>query len=224
MELTTRPPLTGRRLFARRLVMTVVGVLGTGVGVAFLRLAVLGMDPFQALMGGLSATFSGLAFGTLWVIVNVVLLGVALAFQRRLIGIGTLINLTLLGYVIDGSHRLLLHLLPTGNVAGRLAYLVVGVLILCVTAALYFTADMGVSTYDAVALILAERRPRVPFKYWRVLCDSTCVVAGAVLFLTVGRPTGPLLGLVGLGTVVVALCMGPLIVFFTDRVARPLLA
>lgn len=203
--------------------MTVAGVLFTGVGVAFMRLATLGMDPWQTLMGGIAAVFAAIPFGLLWIPVSLLLLLVALVFKRSLIGIGTVLNLALLGYVIDWSHRWLLDVLPTGNLLGRIGYLMIALLILCITAALYFTANMGVSPYDAVALILAERKPRMPFKYWRVLCDSSCLILGVTLFLAAGRPTAELTTLAGPGTVAVALGMGPLIDFFADRIAKPLL-
>ena len=59
-------------------------------------MSALGVDPFQSLMSGLDAVIP-IHFGTLYVIANLLLLVFALAFDRRKIGLATLINLFLLG-------------------------------------------------------------------------------------------------------------------------------
>ena len=96
-------------------------------------------------------------------------------------------------------------------------------LILSLSSALYFTADLGVSTYDAVALVWSERQTRIPFQVCRIITDSVCVIAGAALCLLAGMGARQILGSVGIGTVITAFCMGPLIAFFNRTVARPLL-
>lgn len=85
------------------------------------------------------------------------------------------------------------------------------VVILCFASAMYFTADLGVSTYDAVALILEERKVG-KFKYLRITTDCICVAIGFVLG-----------AIVGVGTLITAFFMGPLIDFFNVHVARPFL-
>ena len=99
----------------------------------------------------------------------------------------------------------------------RAAFLLVGVVVTCIAAALYYTADLGVSTYDAIPLHIADREPKVfgrvlPFRAVRIVCDLICVGIGLML----GAP-------VGLGTVVTALFMGPLITFFRRTISEPLL-
>lgn len=211
-----------RKILIRRIIMTFIGIVGTGFAVGLFRFAALGMDPYQNFMGGLAATFSNVGFGTLWMIVNGLLIIIALVFKRSLIGFGTLLSLTLLGFIIDGSHQWLIDNLSPGNLLIRFGYFALGFLIVCVTAALYFSANMGVSNYDAIALILAERLPRIPFKYWRIITDSACVIIGGTLFLLAGNSLAELTGLLSIGTIIVALCMGPLIQLFRDRFTDPL--
>ena len=86
--------------------MSFAGVLVCGIAVGMFKYASFGVDPFQTLMSGLSACIP-ISFGTLYVIVNVFLLSVSLIFDRSRIGIATFINLFLLGYIIDGSLRVL---------------------------------------------------------------------------------------------------------------------
>ena len=95
----------------KRILLSVGGVLIGGVSVGLFRTAELGVDPFQSLMSGLEAVVP-ISFGTLYVIVNALLLLVSLIFDRRKIGLATLINLTLLGYVVEFSEGLFRRLLP----------------------------------------------------------------------------------------------------------------
>jgi len=211
------------KIFIRRVIMTVAGVIGGGACVGLFRMSVFGVDPFQALMSGFEEVFPNISFGALYVIINAILLLFALIMDRTKIGLGTFINLFLLGYVIDFSHQTLLTLFPTVTLVGRIAFLVAGVVIICIASALYFTANMGVSTYDAVALVLADRLPKLPFKYWRIITDSICVISGVTLFLVAGNAFGQIFTIIGIGTIIAAFFMGPLIAFFNKKIAEPLL-
>lgn len=135
--------------------MSVIGVVICGVSVGFFKRASFGIDPFQSMMSGLAAVIP-ISFGLLYVIVNLCLLLFSLINDRSKIGIATFINLFLLGYIVDYSHQFILKLFPELGIAGRLIMLVIGVVILCLSSSLYFTADLGVSTYDAVALIFLK--------------------------------------------------------------------
>lgn len=208
--------------YTKRVVMSVLGVVICGLSVGMFKHAAFGVDPFQALMSGLDAVIP-IRFGTLYVIVNLLLLGFALAMDRRKIGLATFINLFLLGYVVEFSQAQCRRLLPAPGIGVRALLLLAGLVILSLSSALYFTADLGVSTYDAVALVWSERQTRIPFQVCRIITDSVCVIAGAALCLLAGMGARQILGSVGIGTVITAFCMGPLIAFFNRTVARPLL-
>lgn len=90
-------------------------------------------------------------FGTLYVISNVVLLAFALIFDRHYIGIATFINLFLLGYITQFTYDFLLTVIVNPSIYVRILCLIIGVVVICFGSALYMTADLGVSTYDAVA-------------------------------------------------------------------------
>ena len=90
--------------FYKRIAMSAIGVIICGVSVGMFKHAALGVDPFQSLMSGLDAVIP-IHFGTLYVIANLLLLAFALVFDRRKIGLATLINLFLLGYIAEFSSR-----------------------------------------------------------------------------------------------------------------------
>ena len=81
---------------------------------------------------------------------------------------------------------------------------------MCFSSALYFTADMGVSTYDAGSFVISGKK-KWKFQFCRISSDLFCTIVGFALGATVG-----------IGTVVTAFFMGPLIAFFNRTAAEPL--
>lgn len=206
----------------KRLLMTLGGVLICGISVGMFKRAAFGVDPFQSLMSGLDALIP-IPFGTLYVIVNVILLAFSYFADRHYIGIATLINLSLFGYITQYVLDFLLQALPELSIVARILMLIVAIIIICFGSSLYFVADLGVSTYDAIALILSERWHIAKFKYCRIVTDFICVALGVGLYLLAGGVLSSIMEIVGVATIITAFFMGPLIEFFNTRVSRPFL-
>lgn len=211
-----------RDKIARRVMMSLFGVLICGVGVGLFKFASFGVDPFQSLMGGLSCVLP-ISFGTLYVIANIVLLMFSVIFDRTKIGLATLINLFLLGYVVDYSYRVLISLFPNPSMGARVAVLIIGLAVLAISCSMYFTADLGVSTYDAIALVLNQKFPKIPFKFYRIATDIICLTLGVTLFFISKKPMSDIGQVVGVGTVVTACCLGPLIDWCNNHVSNKML-
>ncbi len=210
------------KISVRRVLMSLCGVIVCAVAVGFFKMAALGVDSFQSLMSGLDQLVP-IPFGTLYVIVNVILLSFSLAFNRHSIGIATFINLFLLGYVTQFTLSLLQSWIPAPGIGLRVGFLALGILVICIGSALYMTADLGVSTYDAVAITMAYKWKWGKFQYIRIATDVVCVILGAAIFLIGGGKWEQVPEIVGVDTIVTAFFMGPLIEFFNVRIARPLL-
>ncbi|MBQ6540617.1 MAG: energy-coupling factor transporter transmembrane protein EcfT, partial [Oscillospiraceae bacterium] len=65
----------------------------------------------------------------------------------------------------------------------RIVMLIMGVVIVCIAASLYFTSNQGVSVYDAISKGLSARGFAIaghviPFKYIRISTDIICVLIG----------------------------------------------
>lgn len=197
-----------------RVLMSGLGVVICGISVGMFRTAALGVDPFQSFMSGLNGVVP-IGFGTLYVIANIVLLLFAVVFDRRKIGLATVINLTFLGYAAEYSQKFLTSLLGGLTLVPSLLLLAVAVVIMCFGSAMYFNADLGVSTYDAVSLVISEKQDKVSFKVCRIVSDLICVSLGVLLCLLAGMSWGEIGGVVGAGTIITAFFMGPLISFFS---------
>lgn len=205
----------------RRIIMTILGVTICAISVGVFKIAALGVDPFQSFMAGLDKLIP-ISFGTLYTITNIVLLLFSLIADRHYIGIATFINLFLLGYITQFTYDYLQTVIVNPSMVVRVICLVIGIVVICFGSALYMTADLGVSTYDAVALIISGTWKKGQFKYVRIITDLCCVVLGCVLFLMAGGTWKMIPTIAGVGTIITAFFMGPLIEFFNKTVARPM--
>lgn len=202
--------------------MSIAGVLIGGMFAGLFQFVAFGVDPFQCFVNGCH-TVIPMEFGTLYLILNAALLSFALLADRHYIGLATLINMFLLGYVVQFTYQGLQSLIPAPSVALRVALMPVALLGLCVTGSLYITADLGVSTYDAVALIISNTWHKMQFRFCRIITDLVCVLIGAGLFLLSGRTFSQLTAIAGVGTVLTAFCMGPVIAWCNEHISKPLL-
>ncbi|MDH8678132.1 hypothetical protein QE109_08230 [Fusibacter bizertensis] len=192
----------------RRIFMTVAGVLISGFSVGLFNFSLFGMDPFQVLAHGIWR-HTTLGYGTFYTIVNLLMLVGIFLIDKSKIGLGTVINIFLLGYVVQFSSWLFNVWIPEPLLLVRGIALMIGILVISFGSALYFTGDLGVSTYDAVALIMAEKKI-AKFHYCRMGTDLVCTLTGFLLGATVG-----------VGTLVTAFFMGPIIAFFNRTIAVP---
>ena len=211
-----------REINLKRIAMSLCGVIICAVSVGIFKIAALGVDPFQSFMAGLDALVP-IGFGTLYVITNAVLLLFALIFDKHYIGIATFINLFLLGYITQFTYEYLQTVFVNPSIVVRIICLIVGVVVICFGSAFYMTADLGVSTYDAIALIICNTWKKGKFQYVRIITDVVCVVLGVLLFLLAGGKIVQVPTIAGIGTIITAFFMGPLIEFFNVHIARPFL-
>ena len=206
----------------KRVLMSAIGVVVCGISVGFFKRAAYGVDPYQSLMSGLDSALP-ISYGTLYVLATLALLFFALFADRHYIGLATIINLLFLGYIAQFTHEFLLKTFPGLSAAGRFGFLIIGIVVMCLASSFYFVADLGVSTYDAVSLIISETWHLMKFRTCRILTDLVCVILGSALYLLSGNPLKSLPTVVGIGTIITAFFMGPLIAFFNVHIAEPFL-
>ena len=203
-------------LMKRRVMLALAGMLLAGVSVGIFKRSFFGVDPFQCFCGGL-ANVIPIGFGTLYMLINAALLVIVFFLDKHYIGISTFINLFLLGYVAEFTEKGLAALLGDQGLIGRVVLLIAAIILTCIAASLYYTADLGVSAYDAIPLHIADTKPKlfgkeIPFRFIRIVSDLICTLIGFLLGL-----------MPGIGTVITALFMGPLITFFRRHLSDPLL-
>ncbi|WP_331727841.1 hypothetical protein [Streptomyces sp. NBC_00158] len=186
---------------ARRIPQLLVGLAGYGASVMLLVQSGLGAASWNVLTEGTARTL-GISFG--WA-TNLIAVLVLLAWipMREMPGPGTLLNVAVVGFAADATAAVLPS--PHGLPA-QAGYLALGLVALAFFDALYLGAQFGSGPRDGIMTGLVRLTGR-PIAVVRTAIE-VCVAA-------VGWLLG---GTVGVGTVLVALLLGPLIGYFLPRV------
>lgn len=192
---------------SRRIFWCFAGVIIIGLGCALFKQSNCGNDAFTALNIRISE-LTGISLGTVTLAVNCIYLIFPLIFGRSYIGIGTILNGGILGYVIDFFFQTIRGTFGSpSSLPSRLIWLLPAVLVISLGISLYQRADLGVGPYDYLALGL---RDHLHYQYFacRIFTDSLCAIAAYLLG-----------GLIGIGTLLCALCLGPFTQFFDRAVS-----
>lgn len=178
----------------RRLIQLFLGLALYGFAIGLMVRANLGLSPWDVLNEGLSER-TGLSFG---MIVNIIGAAVLLLWipLRQRPGIGTIANVFLIGIFADLS----LWLLPSAqSVPTGLAMLLLGVFLTGVATGAYIGAGLGPGPRDGLMTGLVKRTGG-SVRIIRTGIELTVLAIGWMLG-----------GTVGLGTLVFALGIGPIV-------------
>lgn len=196
---------------AKRMAIMFMSILLMGFAVSVFSYSGMGVDPFTALNMSISAKL-GISFGFLQMCVNGVVLVLVALTADRLINVGTIVNMVGVGYVCEFFTSIYNQFLPQENpFAVRLVLMALGVFLLSLSASLYFNCNVGVSPYDALGFVM-EEKTKLKYRWCRVVTDLICT---GVAFL-LGGP-------IGIGTVVTAFFMGPVISFCDNSISKKVL-
>lgn len=190
--------------FRRRLPQLIAGYAAIGAGFAFMVEADLGLGPWEVLHQGISDR-TGISMGMVTILVGVAVLGAWIPLRQRP-GIGTLGNVVLVGVALD------LTLSAVPGVAApwaRWAMLLGGITLAGFGIGTYLGTHLGPGPRDGLMTGIAARGWG---SIWgvRTVLESGVLVAGWLLG-----------GTVGIGTVVFAVSIGPLIQFSLASMSRP---
>lgn len=206
----------------KRIVMSASGVLLLATAVTLYKYAALGVDPLSSLVAGLDELLP-MEFGTVYLLANGILLIVVLFVDRHYIGLTTFINLFLVGYVVEWGEKLLAIWIPQPALGIRIFLLIGGISLLCFALAMLISANLGVSAYDAIALIIVNKWNKGKLSYMRIVTDTVSILLGTGFYFMGGGKLKDIPAIVGVGTIISAFFTGPLIAFFNAKVTNPLL-
>jgi uncharacterized membrane protein YczE len=189
--------------FKKRAIIMFIGVVSMGFWLAFLIRAGFGTDPCS-FMNLTVANKLGILFGTWQLILNTALFILVLIFGRDYIGLGTLANMVLIGYIADFTGWILDSFAPAWwfeNFTSRIVFFIISFSMFVVSASFYMNANMGVAPYDAIPLMIKRYiLKKAPFAIIRICFDYTAILIGV---LCGGKPN--------IGIMLMALFLGPVI-------------
>jgi uncharacterized membrane protein YczE len=177
-----------------RLPGLLAGLVVFGVGIGLMVQAGLGLGPWEVFHQGIGR-LTGLQLGTMSILLGIPILAAWWPLGERP-GVGTLLNIALIGTATNVS----LDVLPAAmGVPAQLAMMLGGVATIAVGSGLYLASDLGPGPRDGLMTGLHLRFG------WSIRRARTAIEVSVLL-------AGFLLGgTIGLGTVVFALGIGPLV-------------
>lgn len=182
------------RSLAVRSAALLTGLVGYGFSMALMVRAGLGLDPWDVFHQGL-ARHTGMTIGVATAVVGVAVLLAWIPLRNRP-GVGTVANVVVIAVTVDAS----LAVLPTPtDLRVRVAMMVGAVLLNAVSTVCYIGAGFGPGPRDGLMTGLVARTG------WSVRLVRTTIEAAV---LVVGWLLG---GTVGIGTVLYAFGIGPLV-------------
>ncbi|GGM52015.1 membrane protein YczE [Microbacterium saperdae] len=192
---------TSRRDLGERGLQLLLGLFLYGVALGLMVRGGIGVSPWDVLALGVAGQ-SGLGYGVVTNLVAVVVLLLWIPLRQR-VGLGTLLNALLIGPSADLT--LAVVPAPPSIWVGAPMFLL-GLVLLAFATGLYISANFGPGPRDGLMTGLVRR---TGWSVWvvRTLIEGSVLVIGFLL----GGP-------VGVGTVLFALGIGPLVGWFLPRI------
>ncbi len=188
-----------------RVCQLMLGLVLYGFSLAMMVESHLGLDPWDVLHDGLAKRLP-LTFGTVVILTGALVLLLWWPLRQRP-GLGTVANVVVVGLASDVG---LLLLDQPGTAGGRWLLLGGGIVLNAVAGGLYIGAQLGPGPRDGLMTGLVRRTG------WSVRLVRTSIELSV---LAVGFLLG---GTVGVGTVLYALAIGPLLQLFLPHFVVPL--
>lgn len=198
------PAAPPHRRLTRRLIQLYAGLVTFAFGEALILEAGLGVIPWDVFQQGL-VNHWGLTMGTWSIIVGVAVLLLWIPLRQRP-GIGTVSNAIVIGAALDPMLRVIE---APESLGWRAAYLVAGILINGVATAAYIGARLGPGPRDGLMTGLVRLTGR-SVRLVRTGLEVTVVLIGWALG-----------GNLGLGTVLFAVSIGPVVHVFLPKLTVP---
>ena len=179
---------------AKKFLRLMVGLYIYGWGIALMVHASIGIAPWDVFAQGISHQ-TGLTFGISSVVVSLLVLICWIPVKVKALGIGTILNGIFIGVFCDLS----MPLLPTWpNLLTQYLTFIAGIVTVAFATGLYISSKLGSGPRDGLMVGLSKLTNR-PLWILRTATEATVLLIGWLMG-----------GQVGFGTIIFAICIGPL--------------
>ena len=221
----------------KRFFMMLGGNLILALGLAMYNKAGMGNHPFHTMVYAASQLLHGGAidwYSTIFWILNIFIFVPVLIFGKKHVGLGTIVNMLLLGYAVDlcewllglmginfavEGARIIDLLLPRS--VWQLILELGATIVISLGISVYQAGDMGAAPYDALPLMAMDRGKS--FMLFRMICDGGCCLITLLELLLLGFDNADTHSMIGLGSIITVFCTGPFIRFFDKFVSSKLI-
>ena len=174
------------------LLYLILGLILFGLGETLLIATDIGVSPWTVLAQGISVK-TGYSIGLTTFFVSISVLSLWIPLKQKP-GLGTILNTIIISIVLDVS----LPYLPTPeSFFSQILQVIIGVLIVGLGSGLYLIANLGPGPRDGLMTGL-QKKTNLPIALIRTIIEISAVACGWYLG-----------GIVGIGTIVFALGIGP---------------
>ena len=179
--------------------VAIVSLFVNGFGIYLTMRANIGASPWDVFNLGLSKTF-GILYGTASIGVSLTILLIDILLKEP-IGIAMFIDAIVVGKSVDFFN--FIDIVPKAdNIVISIIMMGIGLFIIGYTQLFYMRSSLGCGPRDSLLIGLKKRLKRMPIGVVSIAILSTATLIGYLL----GGP-------VGLGTLICALCAGPIMQF-----------
>lgn len=194
--------------YFKKIICFLLGCFIIQIGVAFFINANTGGDSCVVFAQGISNTLH-ITVGTANTIFLCTALVILLLFARNKIGLGTFLAAFGTGIFLDVSNMVIQKLsLESLPYVVRLFIVAGSCIIIAVGFSIQKTANLGVAPHDELPFLVSDAT-KIQYRWIRIGFDVTYVVIGYLLG-----------GVLGLGTIVATLLLGPTIQFCLPKVQK----
>lgn len=177
--------------FVKKLFGCILGCFLVGWGTSCMNAASFGNDSYSALINSIAMIFNLIDVEWIqnakYLIANIAfnllaLIPMAIVMPKK-INIGTLINVVGIGFMVDLFDLIFKDVgwvTASLELWQRAVFSIFGFFLVCYGIALFVQADLGISPYDAINLMLAKR---FTYKYGRIISDFGCALVAFIISL-----------------------------------------
>lgn len=209
--------------FFKRLIVILLSIVLMDFGISCYFNCGLGADPFSVFVDG-EHYLTGLDYGQITNINNVVLFVWMLICCRKYIHVGTIVSAAISGTLLNVINNWLKVTWIADQLWEQWLMLLVGLVTFAASVALYIVADVGLSTVAAISVWL-EEKTKLNIRWLRIGQDVFFTLLGMLLGAIAGHVVfslnPDLHPLTGLGTIIGAFGTGPIMKWFINLLIAP---
>lgn len=180
-------------IYFLRFLKLVFGLFLYGLGVVIVMHANIGYAPWEVLHSGISQTM-GISIGVVTVGVGVIIVALTFLLGEK-VGLGTLLNMLLIGLFMDLI--ISFNIIPiVDHLSIGIPMLILGLLTIAFASYFYISSAFGAGPRDSL-MVAVTKKTGFPVGLCRGILEVSVVIVGYFLG-----------GLVGIGTVISAFCIG----------------